>query len=111
MFYNSFADNSVFYTARRRGIGPEVLSQKKINHRAGFIVFTFGLILLSKKFRERQHEMFGAFKGEFEPLEHEETHDQEDVNNGYGENNGGNKSRDKLRSLFAKSRGVTEVTA
>ena len=109
MFYNSFADNGVFYTARRRGIGPEVLSQKKINHRAGFIVFTFGLILLSKKFRERQHEMFGAFKGEFEPLEHEEAHNLEDVNNGYGENNGGNKSRNKLRSLFVKSGGVTEV--
>ena len=54
--------------------------------------------------------MFGAFKGEFEPLEHEETHDQEDANNGYGENNGGNKSRNKLRSLFVKSGGVTEVT-
>jgi hypothetical protein len=101
----------VFYTASRRGIGPEVLSQKKINHRAGFIVFTFGLILLSKKFRERQHEVFGAFQGEFEPLEHEETHDLEDVNNGYNKNNGGNKSRNKLRSLFVKSRGVTKVTA
>jgi hypothetical protein len=111
MFYDLFADNDVFCTARRRGIGPEALSQKKINHRAAFIVLTFGLILLSKKFRERQHEMFGAFKGEFEPLEHEETHDLEDVNIGYGESNGGNKSRNKLRSLFVKSGRDTEVTA
>jgi hypothetical protein len=44
---------------RHSGLSPN-LTQKQVQNRAALIVFTFGLILISKRFRAKQRRDFGA---------------------------------------------------
>jgi hypothetical protein len=56
---NQSLTQPVYLPARRNGITESDFPAKKIQRRAGLIVFTLGLIYLSKRFRARQRSDFG----------------------------------------------------